>query len=97
MPEATDDSAVLKAAYRFFDNDHIQVDAILVSHVHATTRRLGAVPVVLAVQNTTYLDWTDHPATTGWGQLAAPTHQGLLAHPTLALKPERVPPGLLQP
>jgi hypothetical protein len=96
LPAAADEAATLKAAYRFFDNDHIHADAILASHVRATTARLAAVPLVLAVQDTTYLDWTTHPATTGLGPLAAPSHQGLLAHTTLALTPEHVPLGLLQ-
>src|SRR5437016_12162623 len=56
---------------------------------------MQAVERVLAVQDTTYLDWTAHPHTTGLGPLAAPSHQGLLAHTTLALTPERVPLGLL--
>jgi len=95
LPDATDDPATLKAAYRFFDNDYVRAEAMLESHVHSTTRRMQAVPLVLAVQDTTYLDWTDHPATTGLGPLAAPSHQGLLAHTTLVLTPERVPLGLL--
>jgi Transposase DNA-binding len=96
LPEATDDPAMLKAAYRFFDNDYVRAEAMLASHVQSTKRRMQAVPLVLAVQDTTYLDWTDHPATDGMGPLAAPSHQGLLAHTTLALTPERVPLGLLQ-
>src|SRR6266536_5242746 len=95
LPDATDDPATLKAAYRFFDNDYVRAEAMLASHVQSTTRRMQAVPLVLAVQDTTYLDWTDHPATDGLGPLAAPSHQGLLAHTTLALTPERVPLGLL--
>jgi hypothetical protein len=95
LPDATDDPATLKAAYRFFDNDYVRADAMLESHVRSTTRRMQAVPLVLAVQDTTYLDWTDHPATQGLGPLAAPSHQGLLAHTTLALRQERVPLGLL--
>ncbi len=96
LPDATDDPATLKAAYRFFDNDYVRAEAMLESHVQSTLRRMQAVPLVLAVQDTTYLDWTDHPATTGLGPLAAPSHQGLLAHTTLALTSERVPLGLLQ-
>src|SRR3712207_410879 len=65
------------------------------SHVQATTARLRQVPLVLAVQDTTYLDWTDHPATTGLGPLVSVHQQGLLAHTTLAITPERVPLGLL--
>lgn len=96
LPEATDDPATLKAAYRFFANDYVRAEAILASHIQSTIRRVQAVERVLAVQDTTYLDWTDHPATTGLGPLAAPSHQGLLAHTTLAITPERVPLGLLQ-
>jgi hypothetical protein len=96
LPDATDDPASLKAAYRFFDNDYVRAEAVLESHVLSTKRRMQAVERVLAVQDTTYLDWTDHPHTTGLGPLAAPSHQGLLAHTTLAITPERVPLGLLQ-
>ena len=96
LPAAMPDWADLKAAYRFFDNDCVHAEAVLESHVQATVRRLQVVPLALAVQDTTYLDWTDHTATTGLGPLATPTHQGLLAHTTLALTPEHVPLGLLQ-
>ena len=74
----------------------MRADALLASHIQSTTRRMQAVALVLAVQDTTYLDWTDHPATKDRGPLAAPSHQGLLAHTTLALTPEHVPMGLLQ-
>lgn len=96
LPEATNDAATLKAAYRFFDNDDVRAEAILASHVQSTTQRLQQVATVLAVQDTTYLDWTEHKATTGLGPLAVTSHQGLVAHTTLALTPERVPLGLLQ-
>ena len=69
---------------------------MLASHVQATTRRMQAVAVVLAVQDTTYLDWTDHPQTRGLGPLTTAKQQGLLAHTTLAITPDRVPLGLLQ-
>ena len=57
---------------------------------------MQAVPLVLAVQDTSLLDWTHHPATTGLGPLNAGRQQGLLAHSTLALTPDHVPMGLLQ-
>lgn len=95
LPEACGDRAMLKAAYRFFDNEAIDPQAILESHVMATSDRLASVPRVLAVQDTTELDWTAHPATTGLGPLAHPAHQGLLVHTTLALTPARLPLGLL--
>jgi len=96
LPDASDDPATLKAAYRFFDNDHVRAQAMLQSHILSTSRRMHALERVLAVQDTTYLDFTSHPNTSGLGPLAAPSHQGLLAHSTLALTPEGVPLGLLQ-
>jgi hypothetical protein len=95
LPEACGNRAMLKAADRFFDTEAVDPQAILASHVIATSGRLAAVPLVLAVQDTTAMDWTAHPATTGLGPLAAPSHQGLHVHTTLALTPERLPLGLL--
>lgn len=98
LPQAADDPAMLKAAYRFFDNDDIRAEAMLACHVASTQRRMQAVSVVLAMQDTSVLDWTTHPATTGLGPVATSSsrHQGLLAHTTLAITPDRVPLGLLQ-
>jgi hypothetical protein len=95
LPEACGDSAMLKAAYRFFDNAAIEPQDLLDSHVGATWPRLARVPLVLAVQDTTELDWTAHPATTGLGPLGHPAQRGLHVHTTLAFTPERVPLGVL--
>ena len=95
LPEACGTGSMLKAAYRFFDNDGIAPQDILQSHVEATYTRLGAVPVVLAVQDTTEVNWTRHPATQGLGPLGHTAGHGLLVHTTLAITPERVPLGLL--
>jgi hypothetical protein len=95
LPEACGDRATLKAAYRFFDNAAIDSQNLLDSHVDATLARLAPVPLVLAVQDTTALDWTAHSATTGLGPLGHPAHRGLHVHTTLAVTPERVPLGLL--
>jgi hypothetical protein len=95
LPQACGDSAQLKAAYRFFSNEAIAPEAIVASHVAATWERVAAVERVLAVQDTSELDWTAHPATRGLGTLTAPDHQGLLVHSTLAVTAERLPLGLL--
>ena len=50
---------------------------------------------MLAVQDTTEVDWTGHPATKGLGPLGHTACQGLHVHSTLAFTPERVPLGLL--
>ncbi len=83
LPQACDDPAELKAAYRFFQNAAIAPAALLDSHVQATVERLAALPLVLAVQDTTEISWaaTDQPA--------------LWVHSTLAITPEQVALGLL--
>ena len=95
LPEACGSGAMLKAAYRFFDNDAIEPQDVLLSHIEATYGRLSKVPLVLAVQDTTEVDWTAHHATKGLGPLGPWACQGLLVHSTLAFTPERVPWGLV--
>ena len=86
---------MLKAAYRFFANDDIEPQDFLYSHIESTYSRFDKVPLVLAVQDTTEVDWTGHPATKGLGPLGHTACQGLHVHSTLAFTPERVPLGLL--
>ena len=58
LPQATDDPAMLKAAYRFFGSHYVGAEAVLASHVQATQRRMQAVPIVLAPQDTSLLDYS---------------------------------------
>jgi hypothetical protein len=95
LPEACGDGAMLKAAYRFFANDDITPHDCLASHIVSTYRRLDHVPMVLAVQDTTEVNWTSHPATAGLGPLGHTACRGLHVHSTLAFTPDRVPLGLL--
>ena len=96
LPQATETSASLKAAYRFFDNEAIESQPILEEHLRASYRRMQHTRLVLAVQDTTYLDWTHHPQTQGLGPLTSAHQYGLVVHSTLAMTPERVPLGVLQ-
>ncbi len=95
LPEACGSGAMLKAAYRFFTNEAIVPDDMLQSHIEATDSRLNAVPIVLAVHDTTEANWTNLRATEGLGPLGCTACNGLLVPTTLAITPERVPVGLL--
>jgi len=95
LPEACGSRGQLKAAYRFLANEAIEPEELWASHIAATYERAAGVPVVLAVQDTTELDWGPQSATAGLGPLGAPSHQGLLVHTTLAFTPERVPLGVV--
>jgi hypothetical protein len=95
LPEACGSRGQLKAAYRFFAHEAIEPEDLWASHSAATYERATAVPVVLAVQDTTELDWGPESATEGLGPLGAPSHQGLLVHTPLAFTPERLPLGVV--
>jgi hypothetical protein len=95
LPEATGTSATLKAAYRFFDNQDVESAAILESHLQSTYQRMRSVDRVLAVQDTSYLDWSHHPATEGLGPLVSSERRGLITHSTVAFTVEKVPLGVL--
>ena len=90
--------AKTKAAYRLFKNPQVSMDALLLSHAQATVDRIRAHPVVLAVQDTTDLDYTPHAlATLDLGPLQSidDLTVGLKLHETIAFTPQGLPLGLL--
>jgi hypothetical protein len=97
IPEACGSHAKAKATYRFMDNQRTTMDAILKPHYEQTTRRIAAEEVVLAIQDTSSLNYTAHPLTTGLGPINTAKDKaiGLLLHDTLAFDDSGVPLGLL--
>jgi hypothetical protein len=96
LPEACGSPVRTKAAYRFFDNPRVTMSGVLQSHYEATARRMAAHPVVLAVQDTTTLNYSTHPATEMLGPIT--THEGtigMLVHSTLAFNTSGTPLGLI--
>ncbi len=77
------------AAYRFFDNKAVTPEQILEPHRRATLRRIGVLPVVLIVQDTTELDFTDHPPKDA-RCLNRETRFGLYHHAHLAVTPDKL-------
>lgn len=96
LPQCFDSEAELDAMYDFCDNKHVEREAILASHYQATQERIAAHQVVLAIQGTSYINYTHHPPTKNLGILHDDKHSGLLLHSTLAVTPERVPLGLIE-
>lgn len=97
IPQACASKAAAKAAYRFFDNDSISMEAILAPHFEATAQRLHNHDVVLVAQDTSTLNYTSHPETTGIGPINTKQDKsrGLLLHDTMAFTLEGTPLGLL--
>ena len=97
IPQACDRWADIKAAYRFFDNNSIDPQTLLEPHRRATVARMQDHDVVLAVQDTTSLNYSTHPRTRGLGPISNNKDKtiGLFLHTTLALSVTGEPLGVL--
>ncbi|MHB8574950.1 MAG: IS4 family transposase [Dehalococcoidia bacterium] len=86
-----------KAAYRFFDNDALTPALILAAARPAVVAQVAAAPgVVLAIPDTTSLNFSQRPATSGLGRLGSTSGQGFYAHSCLAVAAEHgLPLGVL--
>jgi hypothetical protein len=97
IPQACGPGPATQGAYRFFENDDIDPEAIRQAHHQATLQRVGRAPIVLALQDTSSLNYTTHPHTAGLGPIGTRRQNiiGLLLHSTLAVTPSGQPLGLL--
>lgn len=97
IPQACPNGAEAKAAYRFMENDAIAPAALRQAHHQATLERVQGCRLVLAVQDTTILNYTTHPKTQGLGPIgkAGGPLIGLLLHSTLVLTPSGQPLGFV--
>ena len=97
IPQACQTRARIRAAYRFFDHPATDMHRLLESHYQATRERVAQQKVVLAVQDTTSLNYSAHPATEDLGPIGSQPEGplGLLVHDTMAFTVEGTPLGLL--
>jgi hypothetical protein len=97
IPSAMPSLADTKAAYRFFDNPKVDMDSILQSHYESSLIRMSDHTTILAVQDTTSLNYTPHPTTQGLGPINTKKDSGvgLILHSTMAFTPDGTPLGLL--
>lgn len=89
----------IKAAYRFFASEAVSMQALLAAHYEQTAERVvqhGA-KVVLAVQDSTGLNFSAHPTMEGVGPLSTKAQQalGLWMHDTVAYDAQGVALGLV--
>jgi hypothetical protein len=97
VPQACGSRAKTKAAYRFLEHADTTMQTLLQPHYRAAEARLSKESIVLAVQDTTSLDYTTHRATEGLGPIGAWAQgpQGLQLHSTLAFSAQGTPLGFL--
>ena len=95
--QACDDWADTRASYRLFDNEKTTADKILAPHWERTAQRAAGQERVFAVQDTSYLDYSHHPAKQGLGPIGSTKQEtnGLVMHSTLLLSEAGTPLGLI--
>ncbi len=97
IPQACQSRVKTKAAYRFFEHMDTTMDKIMQPHYESTLGRMVKEKVVLAVQDTTSLNYSLHPATENLGLIGSSEEGpiGLMVHDTVAFNLEGTPLGLL--
>jgi hypothetical protein len=95
IPDACQTWAATHAAYLFFDNEAVKPATIIDGAAQATLSRCQGEDLILAVQDTTSLDYTSHAVAEGLGPLENPHQRGLFVHSTLAVSAAGVPLGLV--
>ena len=98
VPKACNgERATVKAVYRFLDNDAVTLATLLEPHQEQTLQRMAAHKVVLAIQDTTSLNYTAHALTDGLGPIGPKQSGalGLIVHDTMAVTPAGLALGVL--
>jgi len=95
VPQACGDWAATKGAYEFWKNPRVKPDSIILAHEQSTMERLRWQDTVIAIQDTTGLDFTHHPSTKGLGHLDHPCVKGLKVHSCLTVSEQGVPQGVI--
>jgi hypothetical protein len=85
VPQSSDDVYQAKACYRFWDNAKVKPDRILKHHIRETIKEASQQGVILAVQDTTELDFSSHKHTVGLGYLETLKQSGIKVHTALAI------------
>jgi hypothetical protein len=95
VPQASGDWAATQAAYNFWRSPYIKADAIVQAHQRSTIERIKQQGLVIAIQDTTELNFTDHPSKKGMGYLDNAAASGLKVHSVFCSSADGVPLGVL--
>jgi Transposase DNA-binding/Transposase Tn5 dimerisation domain len=96
IPQASGSSGQAKAMYRFFANDRVEADDLLQPITDTTVEAVRGLTTVLAVQDTTSLNYSTLQSTTGLGPLNDSSRaRGLHLHTNIAVRHDGVAIGIL--
>lgn len=87
-----------KGTYALFKNKKVTGEKMIAPHQRETWERVKAHECVLALQDTTLLDYTHYETTTGLGSIGTKKQniRGMLMHNTIAVTTEGLPLGTLR-
>src|SRR5579863_5752413 len=88
LPKQLHDGAALEATYRFVHSAHVSYEALIGPHEEATRQDCREHSTVLLIQDTTEVDYQQHPKTRGLGPIGNGSHQGFLLQTVLAVIPQ---------
>ncbi|NCS05071.1 MAG: IS4 family transposase [Microcystis aeruginosa G13-11] len=95
VPQASGNLAAASATYDFWNSPYFHPSDIIAAQAKSTVERIKEHPIVLAVQDTTSLDFTTQKAKKGMGYLDYKKSFGLKVHTTLGVSPQGIPLGLI--
>ena len=87
IPSSCEGWGETKAAYRFFENKHVTAENILAPHQKASIERIKKHKVVLFIQDTSTLNYTEQKQRKDIGPINRDNTKGIFIHPTLAVTP----------
>src|SRR5713101_8176689 len=88
LPAQMQDEAATEAAYRFLQMPDVTYEQLIGPHVAQTRAQASKQQQVLLIQDTTEVDYQQHPTTTGLGPIGNGSHHGYLLQSVLAVVPE---------
>jgi hypothetical protein len=88
LPKQMGSEADAHAAYRFLQSPGVSYEQLIGPHVQQTRAAMGEQERVLLIQDTTELDYQQHPTTTGLGPIGNGSHHGFLLQSVLAVVPD---------
>ena len=93
VPQASGTWSQTKATYDFWDSPYIKPSMIRQGHLDATE---NCHQVVLAIQDTTEINYTSHKALSGIGYLDNKYALGLKVHSVLTVSTQGIPLGIIE-
>ena len=96
VPQATGNASESQSIYRFWANERVTPQQILASHRPCVVERANQQAVVLAIQDTTDLDFSSLKHTSGLGFIGPSPAQGIKVHSCFAVSGNGEPLGLLE-